>query len=222
MMDHDCHADELGLVRLFSRLPWFYFYAVLGLVALESQGLSSPALRRLGLPIIVLPWASGLVLLPILRTGPLKNWAIPWLISLAFPMIALKFGVDLTRASLSVARASTLFVLVFFVAMPLAWYLWFLARMSPRRCPGCGKAGFIPLMKAGKQDPRSGNTRWCAGCGGEYWRDRHRVWQEDRRMTWHDRQINQGRSSTSVEAGLHVATRMPEPEVAPVGSTTCS
>jgi hypothetical protein len=218
-MDHDWHADEHGLVRLFSRLPWFYFTAVLALVGLESQGLGGHVLRRLDLPMMFLPWVSGLALLAILRTGPLKNWAVPWLISLSFPMIALKFGADLTRVSLSIAGASSLPVLVFFVALPLAWYLGFLARMSPRRCPGCGKAALIPLMKAAKQEQRSGNTRWCAGCGGKHWRGRRWVWQEERRITWHDRQVDQGRSSDKPEQRLDAPTRMPGSEVAPTVRT---
>jgi hypothetical protein len=219
-MGQDCHVDEHRIVRGFSLLPWIYFALLLGLLAAHAQGLSPRVLSRLGLPILLLPWASGILLLPIWRTGPLKNWAVPWLISLTFPAMILAYGIDLTRTWSSFGGSSTPFLLGVFIAFPVAWYLRFFARMRPRCCPGCGRNSSIPLMHLAKLEKRSGNTRWCAGCGGKYWRDGQGAWQEERRITWHDRQTDRGGSSTGFDPTISTPTRVPMGEVLQTTSTT--
>jgi hypothetical protein len=156
-------------------------------------------LHRFDLAIMLLPWAAGILLLMIWRAGPLKNWAVPWLISLVFPTIFLKSGLYLARIWSSHQGASPVSVWALFFVFPLAWYFGFLMRMSPRRCPGCGESALIPLMKLGTPDQRSSNTRWCAGCGGKYWKGRRGAWQEERRITWHDRRTDLSQSSGAID-----------------------
>jgi hypothetical protein len=205
-MDNILHADEHRAVRWFSRLPWVYCAVVSAMFVVEFHGSRGPILRGFDLPILLLPWAAGILLLAIGRAGPLKNWAVPWLISFSFPVIILKYGVHLTRMWSSLGSAPAPAVFTFFFVVPGVWYLRFLVRMSPKRCPGCGRTSLIPLMKVGKQDMRSSNTRWCAGCGGEFWRDRQGVWQLEKRTTWHDRQMRQEEPETA-----RVAPRHPRP-----------
>jgi hypothetical protein len=131
-------------------------------------------------------------ILAIGRAGPVKNWAVPWLISFSFLVIILRYSVHLTRMWSSIGSGSSPALLAFFFVIPTVWYLRFLARMIPVRCPECGQTALIPLMKVGKQDERSANTRWCAGCGAMYWKDRQRVWQQEKRTTWYDRQMREG------------------------------
>jgi hypothetical protein len=220
MMDNNHRADEQRVVRLFSRLPWVYLTVLLGWLAAESQGWGLRVLHRFDLAIMLLPWATGMLLLAIGRAGPVKNWAVPWLISFSFPVVILKYGVQLTRMWLSSGSASTPAVLAFFFVIPALWYLRFLAHMRPVRCRGCGRASSIPLMKIGKQDQRSANTRWCAACGGKYWRDRQGVWKVEKRTTWHDRQMHQRESATAAERGVARPSRVPKIEALPTVSST--
>jgi hypothetical protein len=197
MMDNNRHADEHRVVRLFATLPWVYFAVLVPMLGVEFSGSRYYILSRFDLPILLLPWAAGILLLAIGRAGPLKNWAVPWLISFSFPAVIIKYGVHLTRMGASLGSTSSPAVVAFFFVVPALWYLQFLARMSPKRCPGCGRASSIPLMKIGKQDQRSANTRWCAGCGAKYWRDRQGVWKVEKRTTWYDREMRQGESKTA-------------------------
>jgi hypothetical protein len=221
MMEHNRHVDEHSVVQFFSRLPWIYCAVLAGTLALELHGSRYLILGKFDLPLLLLPWAAGILVLAIGRAGPVKNWAVPWLISFSFPVIIVKYGIHLTRMSSSFGSASGPAVFLFFVlVVPVAWYLRCLARMSPRRCPGCGRVSLIPLMEVDKQDERSANTRWCAGCGGKYWKDRRAGWQPERRTTWHDRQADQGKSATTV--GPHVPSPAPasKTKATPASPTT--
>jgi hypothetical protein len=204
-MENNHHTDEHRAVRFFARLPWVYFAVLVAMIPVGFHGSRYPVLRRSDLPILLLPWAAGIFLLAIGRAGPLKNWAVPWLISFSFPVLVLRYGVHLSRMLSSFGSTSAPAVVAFFFVVPALWYLHFLARMVPNRCPTCGRTSLIPLMKVGKQEERSANTRWCAGCGGKYWRGRHGVWNAEKRITWYDRQIRQH------EADGPVGSQIPSP-----------
>jgi hypothetical protein len=196
-MDDNRHGDEHRAVRTLSRIPWFYLALLLGSLTAEMLGLGPRVVRRLDFAAVLFPWATGMLLLAVGRAGPVKNWAVPWLMSFALPVVILKFGIQLIRAWATFGNALAPVLFAFFIAVPILWYLRFLARMSPVCCPGCGKASSIPLMQIGNQDERSGNTRWCASCGEKHWRDRHGVAKQEKRTTWHDWQIRRGQTATN-------------------------
>jgi hypothetical protein len=195
-MDNNHHVNRHRIVRLFWILPWIVLSVLAPLLMVGNLGKGLPVIHRFNLAILVLPWLTGTVLLATWSAGPVKNWAVPWLISFSFPLIVLEYGVHLTRAS-SFASGSSFAVFGFFVAVSVACYLQFITRMRPARCPGCGRAALIPLMKVREQDQRSANTRWCAACGGEYWRGRQGVWNEEKRTTWHKSELRRRESATT-------------------------
>jgi hypothetical protein len=220
IMDHCCQPGAHRIVGLFWKISWVFLAVLLVALVAEYHGAGTPVVHGVDLALLLLPWITGLLLLAIGRAGPLKNWAVPWLISLSFPVIILSYGVHLARMWSSIASASTPAVVAFCIVLPVAWYLRFFVGMHPRRCPRCRLASLIPLLKLEKQDPRSSNTWWCAGCDGKYWKDRHGVWQKERRLTWLDRQQDREELLTAAQHQIPVPARTPSVAVAPASSTS--
>jgi hypothetical protein len=179
------HTDHSAIVRSLSVIPWVYIALLSVLGAAEVATSGSRTTRLLFLTGLVLPWFIGAVLLT-WSDGPLKNWTIKLIVSLSFSAILCYTAIILTQLTrfpgFSPVVSSGLIV-----GFPMAWNLLFLAHMSPRRCPACERRSLIPLLQLTAQEKRSANTRWCASCGGKYWKDRTGAWQKERRQTWHDR-----------------------------------
>jgi len=195
------HSDKSLIVRSLSVIAWVYLVALLSaLLATELSRSRSGIARLLFLTVLVLPWVSGAIMLT-WSDGPAKNWAVKLVVSLSLSAILCYMGIILTQMArflgLSPVVCSGLFV-----AFPMAWYLLYLGHMSPKRCPGCGQHSMIPLMRLGRPEARSTNTRWCAACGEKYWKDRSGTWQPERRKTWHDRNANSAEPSADAGHGI--------------------
>jgi hypothetical protein len=165
---------SVALLAVF--IPWF-----------SSSGFSGLGLVSV-LTLLLLPWAIG-VLGSVLRSAnPALIWTARLITFLYFPIIFLCYYKILFVSFFAVggkAPAASL-VGIALNGLFLAWYSRCLARLSPRRCPACSRRTLIPLVRFGMQNKRTANTRWCAHCGGQFWRDRQRVWHKERRTTWLD------------------------------------
>jgi hypothetical protein len=185
-------------------IPWDYL-AMIAVLLTAELGTSGAGITRLVFLIVtVLPWLIGGIILTA-PEGPLKNWAIKLILSLSFSAILCYAAVILARMAEFVG-ASPVVCSGPFVALPMAWYLYFVVRMSPRRCPACERRSLIPLLRLASHDKRSANTRWCAGCGGEYWKDRTGTWRKERRVTWHDRESGLAPPAPTPADGQAIAT----------------
>jgi hypothetical protein len=157
-------------------IPWF-----------RSSGMSGPVLLSVFI-LLLLPWTIGVLSSVLKCANPAWAWAVSVLnILLCFTIFICYtkliyismdlLGIEVFRPTFVVIAINTLF---------LVCYSRSLARLGPRRCPSCKRRTLIPLLRFGKLDKRTANTRWCASCGAMFWRDRHRVWQVERRKTWLD------------------------------------
>jgi hypothetical protein len=185
-MKQNRHTDRSLIVRRLSVVPWVYLASISVLLTTELATSGTGITRLLFLIVMVVPWLAGAVILTS-PEGPLKNWAVKLIVSLSFSAILCYTAIILTRMA-QFLGVSPVFCSGPFVALPMAWYLFFLVHMSPRRCPACERRSLLPLLRLASDDKRSANTRWCAGCGGKYWKDRTGTWQKERRETWHDRE----------------------------------
>ena len=150
-------GDSVGLYR-----------GPLGVVTTELATSGGGATRLLFVTVLVLPWMLGAVILT-WSDGPVKNWAVRLIVSLSFAATLCYTALILTRMA-AFLGISPVLCSGPFIAIPMAWYL-FLIHMSPRLCPVCEKRSLIPLMQLVITEKRSANTRWCAGCGGKYWKN---------------------------------------------------
>jgi hypothetical protein len=194
------HTDHSVIVRRLAVIPWVYIALLSVLVATELATSGSRTTRLLFVTILVLPWFIGGVLLA-WSEGPLKNWTIKLIVSLSFSAILCYTAIILTQLARFLGF-SPLVSSGLLVGFPMAWYLLFLAHMSPRRCPACERSSLIPLLQLAGQEKRSANTRWCASCGGKYWKDRTGAWQKERRQTWHDRKPSPTAPPPSSESAI--------------------
>ncbi len=181
------HTDESLIVRRLAVIPWVYLASVSVLLTTELSTSGARITRLLFLLVMVLPWVIGAIILTT-SDGPVKNWAVKLIVSLSFSAILCYTAVILTQMARFLGL-SPVFCSGPFVALPMAWYLFFLVHMSPRRCPSCERRSLIPLLRLANKDKRSANTRWCAGCGGKYWKDPSGTWKKERRQTWHEREV---------------------------------
>jgi hypothetical protein len=180
------HIDKSLMVRRLSVIPWVYLASVLVTFTTEFSTSGARFTRLLFLIVLLLPWVMGAIILT-WSDGPLKNWTVRLIVSLSFISIICYTVIILARMA-QFLGLSPVICSGPFVALPMAGYLLFLLHMSPRRCPACARRSLIPLLQLVSHEKRSANTRWCAGCGGKYWKDRSGTWQQERRTTWHDRE----------------------------------
>jgi len=136
--------------------------------------------------LLLTPWILGALFAVLDRPGPVRNWTVSSLLMLFSPALAIRH--DWIAASQAFRTGSvpnlgvTVLVNVFFFgSYALYWYA-----MGPAACPGCGRKALIPLMKMWGQARRMQKTRWCAACGGQYWRRGGGPWLKERRTTWLD------------------------------------
>jgi hypothetical protein len=168
-----------------------------------SSGVVNPTLML----VILTPWVLGMLVLAFDRRGPVKYWAAPLLVSLIAPALVVCLDWQVVRTWL-VYRTIPSVILTLVVNLCLiAAFTHFLTRMSPRRCPKCGRWTLIPLRSVRGVEERTAYTRWCGRCGAKYWR-KHRgeEWKVERRRTWIDNleSDSNGRKAAEKEAeGSH-------------------
>jgi hypothetical protein len=118
--------------------------------------------------------------------GALKNWCLSLLLVLFFPALVLNHDFAVLYDYLQSGKLPTLWATALINGVVFGYSLPFVVKMFPRRCPSCRRRSLVPLLRIFMKDPRSANTRWCATCGGQYWRDREGLWRKERRKTWLD------------------------------------
>jgi hypothetical protein len=166
---------------------YVYLVILLRVIVPGLRALSPAGTWHIGLAtlLVSLPLLASLVV-AFDRPGPLKNWAVSFLIFLLYPAIALNH--DLAALSDYLARGTrpalwTTLLLNLAIIPPSVFYA---RRLVPRACPGCRRRTLIPLMRLFKEEERSAKTCWCASCGGKYWKDQEGNWRVERRRTWMD------------------------------------
>ena len=157
-------------------------------------GVLVPLVRRLGeagyinptIAVLLLsPWILGSLVLALDHRGPVKYWAAPLLLSLIAPGLAVGQDwiaiQDWVRDGTVRGAVGTLLLNLLLIGA----FTLYLAAMSPKRCPKCGRWTLIPLLNIRGKGPRTTNTRWCGGCGSTYWRTHGgEDWKVERRRTW--------------------------------------
>ena len=132
------------------------------------------------------PWLLGTLIVVFDRPGPVRNWAGPLLLSLFYPTLALSYDWVIVAQWVRSGSPPDLRVPLVGNVLLLGGFSMYAASMLPRRCPACNHRSLIPLLRLWRKERRTAKTRWCASCGGKYWKDRKGVWQEERRRTWLD------------------------------------
>lgn len=188
MADRACRLPGLRLTLRHQMIGVAYFALVFTTMGAARDGAGQLDLFHGMLwSVLLTPWMLGFLVLLLDRPGPLRNWTVSTLFMLFSPALAVAHD-WITAATLldtgSIPHpVSTLAInVVFLGAFAVYWYY-----MAPARCPGCGRASLIPLMMLGGQTRRTVKTRWCAGCGGQYWGAGRGPWNKERRRTWLDK-----------------------------------
>ncbi len=162
------------------------YFAVLSSVLAPVLNRPGPgaALGVLRVVLLGSPWILGGLVVAFERRGPLRDYVVAGLLFSFYPALMLFLDVS---AAVEAARSGVVprsGGLALFNALMLGASVVFYGRMRPAPCPDCGRRGLVPLMRLVGQSGRFGNTRWCASCGGQYWRDRAGVYRAERRKTW--------------------------------------
>lgn len=134
--------------------------------------------------VLLSPLMLGTLIASFDRPGPVRNWAVILSLSLCYPAIAVAFDANLAVGVWRSGEWPSPWRPLAFNFLIGAPYVAFLARMWPRRCPGCSERALIPLLRPGGQSGRLNGTRCCAACAGLYWRDHAGHWRPERRATW--------------------------------------
>ncbi|MHC5540543.1 hypothetical protein ACYOEI_20170 [Singulisphaera rosea] len=171
-----------ALLRVVAFVP---ILLVLSLI-LHQAGAFGQGGPSLVLGLIASLWVVGILILLLDRESPGKYWAVPLLLSITFPGLAVWYDwwtFDRWRTAGESPHLGATVVLNFllfgaFVALVLS--------TRPDRCPRCGHWALIPLPRFRRLGDRAAKTRWCGSCGAQYWRQGKGVWQKERRMTWID------------------------------------
>jgi hypothetical protein len=187
MSSQQC-SDELRLTLRRQSILVASFALITGVLVpvvsrMGSSGIVNPTLMLL----LLTPWVLGMLVLVFDRRGPVKYWAAPLLVSLIAPalIICLNWRVVQTWIVYRTIPGVIPTLVVNFCL--IAAFMRFLTRMSPRRCPKCGRWTLIPLRSFRGVEARTANTRWCGSCGAKYWRtDKGEDWKVERRRTWID------------------------------------
>jgi hypothetical protein len=125
------------------------------------------------------------------RPGPVKNWAVRFLLFLVYPAFALNHDYVVVVDYVKTGHLPSLWATVLLNAVIVACSVRFLRRMVPKVCPSCHRPTLYLLIRLVTNEPRSSNTFWCASCGAKLWKDKEGSWQHERRQTWLD--ATQGR-----------------------------
>jgi hypothetical protein len=174
-------------MRTLMIAPVIYGLALLIFLSpvVRTTGARGPA-GFLLLGLLVAPWVLGMLVLIAVRSGPVKNWAVPVLLSITVPAMLLYHDAMMLLSSKSLFTLPMLMMTAVLNIGFLYWFAKFTAHMSPRVCPGCGKKTLIPLVHLSKKFKRLANTRWCGSCGSIYWSLGGGEWKPERRKTWLD------------------------------------
>jgi hypothetical protein len=192
-----------GALRLTTR------HFIIGLAYLVVlSGAINPVLERTGqsgthgalvAKLLLSPCLLALLVLVIDRAGPVKNWAVLFLLVLMYPALALYHDLTALIDYVANGRSPTLWATLVLNATLLPASVLYGGKMMPRSCPGCRRRTLIPLMQLFKKDKRTANTRWCASCGGKYWKGQDGNWHVEKRRTWLDAQ-DEARGQVGIEA----------------------
>ncbi len=120
------------------------------------------------------------------RAGPVKNWSVSFLLYLLYPAFALNHDAVALGDYLVSGKPPAFWTTLLLNATLIPVSILSFVKMVPKPCPGCQKRALIPLMRLFMKDRRTTNTRWCASCGGKFWKDQEGNWRVERRKTWLD------------------------------------
>jgi hypothetical protein len=174
-------------MRRLALVPVVYFGALALVLWASLRSPQGPGtFNATTLLVLLSPWAIGVVIALVKRADPVRNWLLPLLFSLFLPAALLCYDAHLTLMFSRGENAQVSLMALATNAIFLAWYVKFVAKLSPRTCPECGHRSLIPLASLWKDDPRTLTTRWCASCGDKFWPDRQGIWRPEKRRTWLD------------------------------------
>jgi len=164
--------------------------------------------------LLLSPPLIALLVIFIDREGPLRNWAVLFLLVLLYPAVALNHDAVVLFEYLAYGRTPALWPTLLLNLSLLPASVLCGRKMVPRSCPSCGRHTLVPLMRLLKKEKRSANTRWCASCGGQFWKDAEGNWRVERRKTWWDARnepSKPGKSLTGSESGSAIEGPMGHP-----------
>jgi hypothetical protein len=217
------HSHRPGFRFTFRRLIILlvYFAVLFEVIVPLVEGAGSAKAANKVLPVLLLsPPLLAVLVVFIERAGPLKNWAVSFLLFLFFPALVLNHDFTILHNYLASGKPPTLWATVLVNAVILVNAPMYVRKMVPRRCPGCRRRTLVPLMRIFMKDKRTANTCWCASCGGKYWKDRTGTWRIERRKTWLDKADEPVTPKTEAAPG----SRDPVPEMThrPLGQCEAS
>ena len=177
-----------GLTPTFRHLliALTFLIAFLGLVVPVSLWVTGGGFNALSLPAFAAPPLLALLVAAFDRDGPIKNWAALILLVMLYPALAIYHDVYVAADYFTSGRAPTYWATFLLNATLVPAAFVHGRRMIPLCCPSCHKRRFIPLTRLFKNDRRITDTRWCASCGGLFWKDSEGQWRVERRKTWLD------------------------------------
>jgi hypothetical protein len=218
--EQSAHGGPRSTVRhLLIGVAYFVILFSVILPVLERMGQTGTRGALLGALLLSPPLLAFLVVL-IDRDGPIKNWAVLFLLLLLYPALALYHDVTVTVDYVANGRVPSLWATLLLNATFLPATVLYGVKLMPRQCPGCRRRTLIPLRQLFKTDPRTATTGWCASCGGKYWRDAQGNWNPERRKTWLDAQDqapkqDQVQATPDRHAGVRGPVNRPLREKAP-------
>jgi hypothetical protein len=134
--------------------------------------------------LLLSPWVLAGLFMLFERPGPIKDWLVACVLFAFYPALVLYHDVAVVHGIVLNGSAPKLAMTLTFNALILGSTGLFYHRMRPIPCPTCSRRTLIPLIRLMGQSRRIQKTRWCAACGGQFWRDLHGAWRIERRATW--------------------------------------
>ncbi len=136
--------------------------------------------------LLATPWVLGSLVWVFDRPGPLRDWTSAGLLFAFYPALTIYIDLSIALDAASSRLLPSLGPILLFNALMLVSSLAFYRKMKRLNCPVCARRSLIPLIRLKGQSRRSDRTRWCASCGGQFWRDSTEAWRVERRRTWID------------------------------------
>src|SRR4051794_13543159 len=122
-------AFRLTMRRLML-VPVIYFSSLLAFLFSWANSPGAVGSRRLPLLLLLLlPWMIGVLISVARRADPIRNWAVPLLMSLFFPALILSYDVAMYSMLSRVENMRSMALVIICNIAFLVWYSRILARL---------------------------------------------------------------------------------------------